>query len=73
MPIARFPDGSIQWAFANTNPGWVFVNTGQIAPLNQWTHIAVVYDGGTVKTYINGVLGDTVRCWCYRRHFSFHE
>src|SRR5678815_376732 len=57
--IARFPDGSIQWGFANTNPGWQFVNTGQTAPLNQWTHIAVVYDGGTIKTYINGTLVHT--------------
>src|SRR5262249_6143253 len=24
------------------------------APLNQWTHVAVVYDKGNVKTYING-------------------
>ena len=57
--LARFPDGSIQWGFANTNPGWVFVNTGQTAPLNQWTHIAVVYDGGTIKTYFNGSLVHT--------------
>jgi hypothetical protein len=57
--IARFPDGTIQWGFANTNPGWAFVNTGQIAPLNQWTHIAVVYNGGTIKTYFNGTVVHT--------------
>jgi hypothetical protein len=57
--IARFPDGTIQWGFANTTPGWLFVNTGQTAPLNQWTHIAVVYDGGTIKTYFNGTLVHT--------------
>ncbi len=54
--VARFPDGTIQWAFANSNPGWVWINTGYVAPLNQWTHIAVTYDLGLIKTYANGVL-----------------
>ena len=57
--IARFSDGTIQWAFANANPGWNWINTGAVAPLNQWTHVAVVYESGTVKTYINGVLAHT--------------
>ncbi len=57
--LARFQDGTIQWAFANTNPGWNWVNTGYVAPLNQWTHVAVTYDGGVVKTYINGTLFHT--------------
>jgi len=54
--LARFPDGTIQWGFANTSPGWNWVNTGSMAPLNQWTHVAVPYDSGVVKTYINGAL-----------------
>ncbi len=57
--LARFTDGTIQWAFANTNPGWNWVNTGYVAPLNQWTHVAVTYNGGVVKTYINGTLTHT--------------
>ncbi|HEX7958118.1 MAG TPA: LamG-like jellyroll fold domain-containing protein, partial [Pyrinomonadaceae bacterium] len=57
--LARFTDGTIQWAFANTNPGWNWVNTGAVAPLNQWTHVAVTYDQGVVKTYVNGVLAHT--------------
>jgi hypothetical protein len=52
--VARFPDGSIQWALANANPGWKFINTGYIAPPNHWTHIAVVYDNGTITTYADG-------------------
>lgn len=57
--IARYPNGTIQWGFANSNPGWNFVNTGYVAALNQWTHIAVTYDNGTVKTYANGTLVHT--------------
>jgi len=57
--VARFADGTIQWAFANTNPGWNWINSGYVAPLNQWTHVALVYDSGVVKTYINGVLTHT--------------
>jgi len=57
--LARFADGTIQWAFANTTPGWNWINTGYVAPLNQWTHVAVVYESGIVKTYINGVLVHT--------------
>jgi hypothetical protein len=52
--MARYADGSIQCAFANTTPGWNWINTGYNAPLNQWTHIAVIYDGASVSTYANG-------------------
>ncbi|HNC69960.1 MAG TPA: LamG domain-containing protein, partial [Pseudomonadales bacterium] len=54
--LARFADGTIRWAFANTDPGWTYVNTGFVAPLDTWTHIAVVYDNGAVRTYANGTL-----------------
>ncbi|MBI5631874.1 MAG: carboxypeptidase regulatory-like domain-containing protein [Nitrospirae bacterium] len=57
--MARYPDGTIQWAFANTVPGWTWINTGYVAPQNQWTHIALVYDAGTVSTYANGNLVHT--------------
>jgi hypothetical protein len=57
--INRFPDGTIQWGFANSNPGWAFINTGYVAPLNQWTHIAITYDNGSIKTYANGNLVHT--------------
>ena len=40
--IGRNPDGSIWWAIANSSPGWTGISTGYIAPLNQWTHLALV-------------------------------
>ena len=52
--VARFSDGTIRWAFANANPGWVWTDTRHVAPLNQWTHLAIVYDRGAVTTYANG-------------------
>jgi len=57
--IARFPDGTVRWAFANTNPGFVWVNTGVIIPAGVWTHVVVTYDHGVVKTYVNGRLVHT--------------
>lgn len=53
--IARFADGTVRWAFKmSTSPGWNWVNTGFVAPLNTWTHITVVYDNGRITTYGNG-------------------
>jgi hypothetical protein len=57
--VGRLPDGSIQWAFANADPGWNWTNTGQSALPDRWTHIAVVYDLGEVRTYVNGRLAHT--------------
>src|SRR5262249_53695468 len=57
--IGRFADGTIRSAFANTNPGWAWINTGFVAPQNAWTHVAVVYDNGVIRTYANGALVHT--------------
>ncbi|MDJ1484208.1 DUF6443 domain-containing protein [Cytophagaceae bacterium YF14B1] len=57
--LARFPNGTIQCAFANTTPGWGWINTGVVAPLNTWSHVAVSYQNGVVKTYLNGTLANT--------------
>jgi len=54
--IARFADGSLLWAINNVNKTWDWVDTGYDVPLNQWTHIALVYDAGQVNTYANGAL-----------------
>ncbi len=52
-------DGSLMWAFANTNPGWVWHDTGVVIPLHTWTHVAVSYDHGTVTTFVDGVVVET--------------
>ncbi|TAK56497.1 MAG: hypothetical protein EPO25_00385, partial [Gammaproteobacteria bacterium] len=55
--VARFADGTIRWMFANDDPGWnEWVDTGYVAPQGEWTHIAVVFDNGSVSTYANGEL-----------------
>jgi hypothetical protein len=59
--VARFADGNIWWAFANTDPGYTWTNTHVQAPLNTWTHVAITYDAvaGKIKAYINGTLVQT--------------
>jgi len=54
--IARMPDGTIQWAFANSSPGWTWKSTQYKAPENQWLHLAIVYEQSVIKAYFNGEL-----------------
>ncbi len=56
--VALFSDNRIYWAFANTDPGWAWHDTGYTVTNGQWTHIAVTYDNGTVSTYVNGTVVD---------------
>ncbi|MBL9138699.1 MAG: LamG domain-containing protein [Verrucomicrobiales bacterium] len=48
-------NGTLQLAFANQNPGWAWINTGYAPPLSQWTHVAITYQSGTIRSYANGV------------------
>src|SRR5262249_48218526 len=32
-----------------------FINSSNSVPLNQWTHLAGIYDGTVIRLYINGV------------------
>jgi hypothetical protein len=54
--IAIFKDGTLGIAFANSNPGWKWLDTYYTLPIDQWTHLAVSYDKGLVKAYANGAL-----------------
>ena len=57
--MALFPDGSLQVAFAEGGV-WAWHDTGAVVDRNTWSHIAVVYDFGTVTTYVNGSLVGTL-------------
>jgi hypothetical protein len=58
--IARFADGTLQYALSSTGSGgWAWVNTGLVAPLNTWTHIALVKSGTGVTLYFNGTAAFT--------------
>ncbi len=57
--VGLFPDGTIQWGFANSDPGWSWVDTGHVVTMNEWVHVAVSYDNGTINTYVNGTLVHT--------------
>jgi hypothetical protein len=58
--MARYADGTLRWAIANTSPGWVFTDTGVVAPLHQWMHVAFSYDGNFMRLYTNGVLASQI-------------
>ncbi|MEI6750772.1 MAG: LamG-like jellyroll fold domain-containing protein, partial [Bacteroidota bacterium] len=42
-----------------TGSSWPEVISTQALPLNQWTHVAGVYNGSIMSVYINGVLSGT--------------
>ncbi len=57
--IAISPSDELKWGITNTDPGWSWHSTGHIVAIGKWTHVALIYDHGTVTTYANGVLVDT--------------
>jgi hypothetical protein len=59
--VQRFGDGSIGFQFAQQDGGVAQAVTSAKAPQDVWTHVAVTYDIGFVRTYINGRLVDTYR------------
>ena len=52
--FARFADGTLNWALALSSSGWYWTNTTVIAPLDQWMHVAFVYNRTNMVLYTNG-------------------
>ena len=49
-------DGAEGWTFFLQTDEEVVRNTGQIPlPLGEWSHLAATYDGGVIRTFLNGV------------------
>lgn len=44
--------------YSQSSAPWVTVTAPTALPLNQWSHLALTYDG-TLKLYVNGVLVDS--------------
>ncbi|MDJ0662844.1 MAG: Calx-beta domain-containing protein, partial [Crocosphaera sp.] len=57
--VWRQSNGEIRLGFGNSSSGWTIVETGYFMPENEWTHIAVTYENGLIKTYANGSLVHT--------------
>ena len=58
--VARLANGSVAWAFRKFGvPGLSYRDTGVKLPLGRWSHVVVMLDGTTVRTYLNGRLAAT--------------
>ena len=57
--LSRLTDGTLRWALANSVPGWTWINSGAVLPLNSWSHVALSFNNGTAIGYVNGVAVHT--------------
>jgi len=48
---------TVRYAIDNTEPEFVWTDTGESIPVGEWSFIALTYNGDTIRTYINGNLG----------------
>ena len=60
--LARYSNGTLQFALSANGAGndWGWINTGLVAPLNQWSHIAFVKSGSSVTVYLNDITPFTI-------------
>lgn len=54
--LARKADGTVCWSLATPAPGWGWQDTTVSVPAGTWAHVAMSYDGSTVRIYLNGAL-----------------
>jgi hypothetical protein len=52
--------GILGFAMSTTDiTSWAWKNTTTVLPLNQWSQLVLIYNGGTVELYMNGALVGT--------------
>ena len=55
--LGHSPNGVLGFAVSTTNiTSWNWTNTTTVLPLNQWSQLVFIYNGGTVEIYMNGAL-----------------
>jgi hypothetical protein len=57
--ILRIQNG-VPYFYIKINNNWIGVNATNTINLNTWYHIAGVYNGTTMKLFINGILNTTI-------------
>jgi hypothetical protein len=57
--VGSSPPGRIRFQTSTGSSSDGMIDSTEGAAINGWTHIAIVYDNGSVYTYINGVLNVT--------------
>lgn len=60
--LGRSADGFLNFALANSVPGWTTVKSNVSVPLHRWSHVALVYDSAAAQVvlYLNGVPAETI-------------
>lgn len=52
----RDVNGDLMWAVRTSNVVWFWQDTGYNVAIGETLHVTLVYNGSSVKTYVNGIL-----------------